>query len=239
MLVLMMMRKLRDRHRENGRQHQTRDTSHIGIRECRARHPDAQAQAGTPQRSPLQAELQRAADQHGKRQRHDRLRQARREPQRAPDERQIEQHRRERGHGKALVGVEHTRRQCNQRHEQDVREHPARHDGRQFEGRRVARQTRRDQPDQHRRSDDAQDRHHQQHPEQRTGHMTGKCRGLRLVAAGADIGQHRHERLLEGSFAEQAAQQVRQAKRDIERVGFRARAEQARDQHVADQAGDA
>ncbi len=62
----------------------------------------------------------------------------------------------------------------------------------------------------------------------------------RLIAlGGADPRQGRHERLREGAFAEQAPQQVGDAKGDVEGIERGAGAERRGDDHVADQAGDA
>ncbi len=48
----------------------------------------------------------------------------------------------------------------------------------------------------------------------------------------ANVGEHRNEGLLERALAENPPQQVGQPERDVEGVGFRARAEDAGDQHV-------
>ena len=53
-----------------------------------------------------------------------------------------------------------------------------------------------------------------------------------------NVREHRYEGLLEGPFGEEPAQHVGEAESDVEGVGFRARAEIARDQHVADHPGD-
>src|SRR5690606_18639906 len=60
-----------------------------------------------------------------------------------------------------------------------------------------------------------------------------------VAALGARRPQDGHEGLRERAFGEQAAQQVGNAERHPESVGQRAGAECARDQDVADQAGNA
>ena len=55
----------------------------------------------------------------------------------------------------------------------------------------------------------------------------------------ANIGEHRHERLLKSAFGKHSAQQVRNAKRHIEGVGLGADPEDSGNQHVPSQPRDA
>ena len=79
----------------------------------------------------------------------------------------------------------------------------------------------------------------QQHAAERAGRARDELLQFLVAALFLDLGEDRHERDRERALGEQAAQEVRYAERDPERVGRRVRAERVRDRLLADQAEDA
>jgi hypothetical protein len=138
------------------------------------------------------------------------------------------------GTGEPAPGVEDAGRERDQRDEADVREHHPGHD----DGVVEALEARGHQPDDDRRGDDADDAGDDQRREQHGGDGVDQLPGRVVAVGGAGARQRRHERLGEGALAEQAAQQVGDAKGDVERVERGAGAEHRRDDDVAHQAGD-
>ena len=210
-----------------------------GRADCAGRHPDARQAADASQRRQLPRELQHTTDQHTHRPGVDRLaavtREHRRKSPAVADHRQIEQHRRGRRHRETAPGVEHARRERDQRHEADVGEHDAGHDDRAVE----LRQTRGHQPDDDRRGDDAQRAGCEQHPEQHRRHRVDQPMRHLVAFARPRFGEDRHEGLRERAFAEQPAQHVGNAKGRLKGIGPGAGAEHRRDQQFARQPGDA
>ncbi|CFE02793.1 Uncharacterised protein [Bordetella pertussis] len=233
---------LRHRYPERGGRHLFQDPLHRrvapGLPQIE-RPARRQAQAG--QRQPLHGQLRDAAGHHAQGQGVDRHVHARRQPQAGRDHGKVEQHRRERRHGKAAPRVEHAGCEGDEGHAQDVREHHPRHPYRGAElgaafgaaqsaghgGHHPGRRHDAGQGDQHQRGG-------QQH-----GHPVEQRAYLRVAAFGAGRAQDGHEGLRERAFGKQAAQQVGNTEGDPERIGQGARAERARHQDVAHQAGDA
>ena len=74
---------------------------------------------------------------------------------------------------------------------------------------------------------------------QRRGHQVGKLGGLALALGGEVLREHRNEGRGKRALGEQIARQIGNAEAEQEGVVGRARAEQARHDHFAHQAGDA
>ncbi len=240
-------RDLRHADAQQGRQHQLGNAARGRIAPSFAHTFGAQPELGQQtqpkQRRNLHGELQHAADHDASTQRIDGLNPLRFQPRRAEpsggNHAQIQQHRCGGGHSKALPGVEHAGRQGHQRHEADVRKHPARHDDSCVESARVLLQTTGHRPDQQRRSRHTQHTGQQQHPDQQTGDSVDQqTRGvLPLTCLGSS--QHRHKSLTESAFGKQAPEQIRNAERHIECVRHGTGAKSRGDQQLTRQPRDA
>jgi len=183
--------------------------------------------------------LQQAADDHREGQRVDRLRQQRRHEQRRADEGQVQQHRREGRHAEFAPGVQDAAGKGDQRHEQDVGKHHARHRDRQRHRQRVGRKAAGHQQHDRGRKHDAGDRQRQKRPEHHGRHMVGQHAGGAIALLVLVFGEDGHEGLRERALGEQSAQQVGDAEGDEEGVGVDGRAKGPGDKKLADQAGDA
>jgi hypothetical protein len=235
--------QLRHRHAHQCRRHAAQDQAHARVLPGGAQRTQADGEtrhaADSAQRRNLDRRLQHTADHHPRGQRQHRVQppgpEGRRSPPGGRDDRDIQQHRRDRRHRKALPGVQDAGGQGHQRHEGDVREHPARHRRGQVElGQAGA-----NGPYQYGRADHAEHTGDQQRPGQHTGHRVDQsARGFVAVAL-ARGGQDRHEGLRERALGKQPAQQVGDAEGDVEGVGGGAGAEGRGDQLLAHQTGDA
>ena len=87
--------------------------------------------------------------------------------------------------------------------------------------------------------DDADQRDHEQDQRQHGGDVIHQQLGLVMAAPALVFAEDRHEGLRERALGEQAAQQIGQLERDEEGVRRHARAEDPRDQHIADEGQDA
>ena len=199
---------------------------------------DPRQHAQAPQRRDLDRELGDAADEHPGGKRVDGRVEVLREAERRADEAQVQQHRREGGHREPAPGVEDAGGERHQRHEQDVREHPAGHHHRGIEGLGLARQAGGHQPDQRRRGDHAEQRDREQNPEERGRDLVDHLPGASARRTAHGHGPASDEGLREGPFREHAPQQVRQAEGDEERVGEDRCAEDGGGEVLADQSGD-
>ena len=184
----------------------------------------ARQHADREQRPDLHSELRDAADEHAPGERHDRRIEVRREKDRGADDRQVEQHRRERGNREPPVDVEHAAGERHQRHEQDVRKDDADHLAPSARPCRASARTRR----RARRRATARratpsDRQHQQHDASSVPTLPTSARVASIAALAAVLGEYRNERLRERAFGEQAAQDVRQPERRLEGVHLHAR----------------
>ncbi len=142
-------------------------------------------------------------------------------------------------HPELVVGVEYGRRDRDQRDEEDIRRGDAQQLHGEVELRRILEEAGRADIHDDRRGDDADQRDHEQDDRQHRGDVVDQQLGLFMPAAVPVFAEDRHERLRERALGEQAAQQVGQPERDEERIGRHARAEHARDQHVAHEGEDA
>ena len=180
-----------------------------------------------------------ARDEHRPGQHQDRRVEIGREPQRAADEADIEQDRREGRHPELVVGVEDARRDRHQRDEENVRRGDLQQPHGEIELLRVLGEAGRADIDQDRRGDDADQRHREQDQRQHGGDVIDQQFGFVVPAPVTVFAENRHERLRERALGEQAAQQVGQLERDEKRIRRRARAEDPRDQHIAHKGEDA
>jgi hypothetical protein len=227
---------LADRDAEQRRQHQPEDAPHSLVPDVEAR-PRQHADAGHERC--LEHELDDPRQQHRPGQREHRLRDVPRADQRARDQRQVEEHRREGRYGETRVAVQHRAGETGHRDEEQVGEGDADQLAGQLQLGRNLRKARREHQRDHRRSEHHQRGHGEQpraeHPRDRIDQRLD----LALRARGAVLGEHRHEGLREGALGEQPAQELRDAKRDVESVGIGGRAEQRGQHHVPHQPCDA
>ncbi|MCY1174084.1 hypothetical protein D9M73_142700 [compost metagenome] len=240
-------RNLRNAHTQQGRHHQFCDIFGRGIGPCFLDQGPAQADfrehAQAQQRRHLHRQLQDAAQHHAAAQGVNRLNAVRLEPRRAQPGRrnhgQVEQHRRGRRHRKTPPGVEYTRRQCHQRHEADIRKHPARHEHRCLKTARLLLQPAGHDPDQHRCGGHTRHAGQQQRPGEQGGNPVYQQFCLLLAVFGLAGSQHRYKGLAESPLGKQAAKQVGYAKCHVEGVGHGAGAKSRCDQQLTHQACDA
>jgi hypothetical protein len=198
--------------------------------------PPAWEQPQTGKERNLQRKLQRAAGKHRPGQHHHRRVEPVGKEQGPDDEGHVEQHRRDRRYGEAVPGVEHAGGEGHQRDEYDVREGDPQHRHRKVELGRVGRETGRRDVDHDGGDRDAdQGRGHEGEKQQGCGAVDERP-GVLGAHAVLVLGQDGDERLGEGPFREQAAQQVGQAKSDEKGVGRQSGAESARDDEVAREA---
>ena len=233
---------LRHRHPQQRRGHLAQDALHARVGPGPgnlAQPPDqARGHAQATQGVPLHHQLQHPPDHDPGGHRIDGLHAQRLEPGRAPPRRsnpgQVQQHRGGGRNGKPLPGVQHAGAQRHQRHAGDVGKHQPRQEHRLIEGR----QARGHQPDNDWRTHHPQHDGDEQHPPQDGGHRIHQsARGLVTVPLARGC-QQGHEGLREGALGEQAAQQVGDAKRDVEGVGDGTGPEGRRHQLLPHQAGD-
>ena len=110
---------LRHRRAEHARPHEPEDASHAGVGKA---HPGPRQIAERGQGRQLPQQLQQAADDHADGQRQHRHVQARRQPDRGADHRQVQEQRRQRRREVAPEGVEHAADRRRQRHQRQVPE---------------------------------------------------------------------------------------------------------------------
>ena len=228
-------RDLRGRDAEQRRPHcaqHARDALVAPVERRPRQHPEL------GERTDLQRELRDAADRDAPGQRHDRRIDMRREKDRGADDREIEQHRRERGNGEPSMHVQHAAGERHQRDEQDVGKDDADQVGRELDLPRRPLEAGGEQVDEPGRGEDAEHGHDQQGDGKQRPDAPDEV-ARRLGAALALVfGEDRHERLRERAFGEHAAQDVRQPECGLERVHLDARAEQHGLQALAHEAGD-
>ncbi len=210
------------------------------------RHPralDAEAQTGPPHAPHQESELQEPGDEHspglddagfGPGPVAEPEREQRRDHHHA-----VEHDRDGRAFDKSPDRIERARHQRHDRHAQEVRHRDARQQHRQVELLRHDIEARRQPVHQKRHRHFGDDRHDQQ-DEQEAGHrVLGEAAGRLAPFALELFGKNRHERRIEGTLAEEPAEQIREAERDDERVGHPARSKRGGDQDVAQKAEDA
>jgi hypothetical protein len=235
-------RELRDRDAEQRRRHLLQDRAHTRMAprgdERAGAKRDARQHAEPPQRRHLQRELEDAAEDDACGERVDALdagaREQRDEPPHRCDHGDVEEDGSRRGDREALPRVEDPRRERDERDEADVREHHPRHHDRFVEMLEPGGH----QPDDDGGGGDADDARRDERAEEDRRDRVDQPPGRLVAVGGTRARQHRHERLRERAFAEQAAQQVRDAERDVEGVERRPGAEHRRDDDVAHQPGD-
>ena len=96
-----------------------------------------------------------------------------------------------------------------------------------------------DEPNHHRSKGDAKQTCEKNGAPQKRKHIADESLLLIFGLLLLYLREHRYKRLTESSFCEQAAQHVRDPESDVKSVGCSRNAEITRDQHIADQTGDA
>ena len=192
------------------------------------------AAAGDAQKDQL--ETSRGADDGSKRQRCLRRRQLCEQQRRnGCDHHHIEQHRREGGQADAAVGVQHGCHHRDRTREGEIRQHqPQRVDGElkcRLSGKR------RRQWGDHVWSGESEDDRSNEHGQaDRAQRATGECGSCGFARVAADPGIGRHQHRVQRAFAQKPARDIDELERKQERVRDEARAEQRRDQGVAQEA---
>ena len=187
----------------------------------------------------LEGQLQDTADKHRPGQRGNRRVEIGNEKQGKGDERQVEQNRREGGDLEFVVGVENRADKRRQGNQKDIGKHNPQQVGCQREFVGIFGKARRRDADNPRRGQHAESGYDGEREGEHSGDVLHKL-ARRLGRFGLSVfGQHRHERLRERAFGEDAPQQVGQLEGGEKRVGGIARAEHPRNDHVADKAEDA
>ncbi|MNZ74757.1 hypothetical protein D3C78_932170 [compost metagenome] len=197
--------------------------------------PRQHEHADALQRRQLVEQLGQAAGQHRPAECHDRRVEIGNQEQREHDHADVQQGRHEGRHRITVPGIEDGARQGRQRDQEDIGEGHPQQVGGQRELLGVLGEPRRGHPDHPGRGQDAQQGHQRQHQGQQARHIGDEGPGRLLALLGLVLGQDGDEGLGEGTFGEDAAQQVGQLERDEEGVGRHAGAEVARDYGVADE----
>ena len=195
------------------------------------RHQQAQAF----ERRHLQRQLNHASGQHAPRQRIDRCAVGRHRPQRGANQRDVQQHRREGWHGVAVRGVQHRTGKRRQRDQAEVGEDDAREVHRQRELRRIVREALHERRHQSGSTGNASRRDQQQDEAEVAGHRRDESLEREAVLMAGVFRQHRHERLRESTLREQAPEEIGQRETEVERIGRAARADDVRENDVAQQ----
>ena len=211
-----------------------RRTPGIAEREARPRqHADPR------KRRDLERELEHAAREHRPRKDEHRRIEMPREQERTDDERDVEERRGEGRDREPAPGVEDPGGERDERDEQDVRKGDPQHRHRQAELLGARGEPGRGDVDDQRGRGDAERRRDHEREEEGRRHAVHQVPGLVLAVSRLVLGEDRHERLREGSFREQAPQQVRDPEGDEEGVGGQPSAEDRGDHRIADEAEDA
>src|SRR5438552_1176321 len=151
----------------------------------------------------------------------------------ADDRAEIKKARRHRWHPKNMFRVEHSHYQRGQRHQKDEREHDAREQNSEL--RFLDGKTGRENIDENRSEDDAEQRDRAHKNERESGDLTRKI-PRRLVALGSDsLGESRNECGRESAFRKEIAQHIRRAEGSQKRVHISRRAEERGENNFADE----
>ena len=227
---------LRGRDADDRRSHRAEHAAHARIGECNDR---PRQHAKLDERAQLERELCNAAGEYAPGERDDRRIDVRREIERSGDDRQVEQHRRDRGNREATIDVQHAAGERCERNEQDVGKDDADHRRGQIHLSGRLRESARQQIDEPWRREHADDRHGEENDRQNRSNFADKILRRLPPLLAVILGENRHERLRKRALGEQAAQQIRQPKRRLERVHLEARAERRRLETFANEPGDA
>ena len=180
----------------------------------------------------MEQQLRHAGNEYAPGQRHDRLVEVRRHEQGRADHAQVEQHRRERGNGKATVAIQDRAAQRRQGNQEQVGKGDAQHIGGQRELFRLPMKAGGEQRDQHRRTSHPQQRDARQRQPQGAGHAVDQILHLGQGEPGAVLRQYRYERLGKGPFGEQPTQEIGDLEGDEEGIRLGLRTEIGRHHHV-------
>src|SRR5713101_3846656 len=146
----------------------------------------------------------------------------------ADDRAEIKKARRHRWHPKNMFRVEHSHYQRGQRHQKDEGEHDAREQNSEL--RFLDGKPGRENVDENRSEDDAEQRDRAHKNERESGDLTRKI-PRRLVALGGDsLGESRNECGRESAFCKEIAQHIRRAEGSQKRVHISRRAEERGEQ---------
>ncbi len=141
------------------------------------------------------------------------------------DNRDVQQHRSERGDREPAIDIHHAAGERYQRHEQHIREHdPYQHRG-QLDFARRSHEAAGQQVDQPGCGDDAEYRYDNQGHRQDRSDFSDQIAGRGLAARAFVLGKDRYECLRERAFGKHAAEDVRQAKRRFEGIHLQSGAE--------------
>ena len=188
-------------------------------------------------RRQLHDKLQRAADDRSQRQN---LREARQrrliaEDDERADHRGVPHDRRGVRQQEAAVAVEHAEAPRGEHEQAGAGKQDANEPNRQLA--LLALEPGRDDVDEERRREHADEDDDAHREREKRGHRARHPVGVATLAAGEERGVHGNERRRQRAFAEQVLQEIGNAERGAERVGFDAQAEIVREDPLPDEAG--
>ena len=163
----------------------------------------------------------------------------RRDEDRRADDREIENHRRERGNREPAIHVEHPAGERDQRDEEHVGEHDADQLPGELDLAGRASEPAREEIDEPRRREDAHDRDRQQNEREQSADLAEELPSRVVAALAAALREDRHERLRKRTLGEQAAEDIRQPERSLEGVHLQPGTEDNRLQALARETRDA
>jgi hypothetical protein len=163
-----------------------------------------------------------------------------RHEQQRPDQRDVEQGRRERGRGEARQRIEYAREERHQANEDQIGKGDLRQIDREGELLRLVAPAGADYPHEGRHEDDENDGDRHQDRHEHGQHFLGEALGLVHAAFAVEaLAEQGHEALAERALAEQAAEQIGDDEGQGEHVGGHAGAHHPAEDHLPAEAEDA